>query len=91
LSNTKTSESKVQCSLIATFSWTSPDGKTHNQIDNIPIDRRRHSSVLDVQSFKAADCDTIHYLVVANVKRRLTLNKKDSTNLTSQEGQGGRG
>jgi hypothetical protein len=28
--------------------WTSPDGKTHNRIDRIWIDRRRHSSILDV-------------------------------------------
>jgi hypothetical protein len=30
------------------FIWTSPDGKTHNQIDYIVIVRRRHSNVLDV-------------------------------------------
>jgi hypothetical protein len=30
------------------FIWTSPDGKTHNQIDHILVDRRGHSSVLDV-------------------------------------------
>jgi hypothetical protein len=35
--------------------WTSPDGKTHNQINHILIDRRRHSSVLDVWSFRIAD------------------------------------
>jgi hypothetical protein len=52
------------------FTWTSPDGKTHNQIDNILIDRRRHSSVLDVKSFRAADCDTDDYLVVAKVGRQ---------------------
>jgi hypothetical protein len=31
------------------FTWTSPDGKTHNQIDHILIDMGRHSSVLDVR------------------------------------------
>jgi hypothetical protein len=43
---------------IHKYTWTSPDGKTHNQIDHIPVDRRRHSNVLDDRSFRAADCDT---------------------------------
>jgi hypothetical protein len=33
---------------IHKYTWTSPDGKTHNQIDHILIDRRRHSNVHDV-------------------------------------------
>jgi exonuclease III len=33
---------------IHKYTWTSPDGKTHNQIDHILIDRQRHSNVLDV-------------------------------------------
>jgi hypothetical protein len=61
---------------INQFAWTSPDGKMHNQIDHILTDRRQHSSVLDVRSFRAADCDTDHYLVVAKVKERLAVSKE---------------
>jgi hypothetical protein len=35
---------------IHKFTWTPPDGKTHNQINYILTDRRRHSSILDVRS-----------------------------------------
>jgi endonuclease/exonuclease/phosphatase family metal-dependent hydrolase len=56
---------------IHKFMWSFADGKTHNQIDHILIDRRRHSSILDVRSFREADCDTDHYLVVAKVMERL--------------------
>jgi hypothetical protein len=33
---------------IHKYTWTSPEGKTHNQTDHVLIDRRGHSSVLDV-------------------------------------------
>jgi hypothetical protein len=56
----------------------SPDGKTHNQINHIPAVRRRHSNVLDVRSFRAADCNTDHYLVVPKVRERLAANKQKS-------------
>jgi hypothetical protein len=56
----------------------SPDGKTHNQIDHIVIDRGRHSSILDVQSFRAAYCDTDLYLVVAKNWERLAVDKQRS-------------
>jgi len=56
---------------IHKYTWTSSDGKTHNQIDHVLIDRRWHSSVLDVRSFRRADCDTDHYLVIAKVRERL--------------------
>jgi hypothetical protein len=60
------------------YTWTSPDGKTHNQIDHILVDLPRHSNVLDVRLFRAADCDSDHYLVVAKVRERLAVNKQTS-------------
>jgi len=61
---------------IHKYNWTFPDGKTHNQIDNILIDRRWHLGVLDVRSFRAADCDTDHYVVVAKFRKRLAVSKQ---------------
>jgi hypothetical protein len=42
---------------IRNFTWTSPDERTHNQINHILMDMRQ-----------CADCDTAHYLVVAEVR-----------------------
>jgi hypothetical protein len=61
---------------IHKYNWTSPDGQTHNQIDHVLTDRRRHSSILDVRSFRGADCDSDHYLVVAKVRERLAVSKR---------------
>jgi exonuclease III len=63
---------------IHKYTWTSPDRKTHNQIDHILVDRKRRSNILDVRSYRAADCDTDHYLVVAKVRERLAANKQRS-------------
>jgi len=61
---------------IHQYTWTSLDGKTHNQIDHILIDRRWYLSIQDVQSFSGADCDTGHCLVVAEVRERLAVSKQ---------------
>jgi hypothetical protein len=58
---------------IHEYTWTSPDGKTHNHIGHILIDRRRHKCILDVS---VADCDSGHYLIVAKVRERLAVNKR---------------
>jgi hypothetical protein len=56
------------------YTWTSPDGKAHQQIDHIWIDSRWHQSILDAWSFRGADCDTDHYLVVAKVMYTIMAN-----------------
>ena len=47
-----------------------------NQIENILIDRRRHSSTLDVRSYSGADCNTDQYLVVAKLREKLAVRKQ---------------
>ena len=69
---------------IHKHTWTSPDGKTHNQIDHILTDRRRQSSILDIRSFRGADCDTDHYLVIAKVRERLAVSKQPAQKLDGE-------
>jgi hypothetical protein len=80
---------------IHKYTWMSPDGKTHNQMNHILVYRHRHSNVLDVRSYKTADRDSDHYLVVANVRERLTVNRQRSQisygEVQSQDVEPGRG
>jgi hypothetical protein len=64
---------------IHKHTWTS-DGVTRNQIDHVLTGKRRHSNVLDVRSFREADCDTDHYLVVAKLRERISVSKRARQN-----------
>ena len=55
------------------------------EIDHILIDRRRHLCIIDIRSFRGADCDTDQYLVVTKVRERLTVRKQ-----AAQKSDGGR-
>jgi hypothetical protein len=56
----------------------------HNQIDHIVIDRRWNSSILDVRSFRGADCDTDHYVVVEKFRERLAGSKQAAQKLDGE-------
>jgi hypothetical protein len=78
--NFATSKSLVVRSIIfprrnvRMYTWTSYDGKTHNQIYHVSVDKRRHSNVVHVRCFREADCVSECHLVVAEV--RLLLSKR---------------
>jgi endonuclease/exonuclease/phosphatase family metal-dependent hydrolase len=63
------------CSIYK-HTWTAPYGVTHNQIDHVLIDKRRHSNILYVRSFRGANCDTDHYLVVAKLRERISVSER---------------
>ena len=51
--------------------WTSPDGKTENQIDHITIGRKWRRSLHDVRARRVADAASDHQLVVAVLQIKL--------------------
>jgi hypothetical protein len=69
---------------IHKYTWTSPEGNTHDQIDHVLTDRRQHSSILDVRSFRGAHCDTDHNLVVAKVRERLAVSKRAAQKIDTE-------
>jgi len=50
---------------IHKHTWSAPDGRTKTQIDNVIIDKRHQSSITNVRTYRGADGDSDHHLVVA--------------------------
>ena len=52
--------------------WISPDQRTKNQIDHIAVDARHASNVLDVRTFRGANVDSDHFLVMAKIRSQIS-------------------
>jgi len=57
---------------IHKHTWTAPDGKTKSQIDHIIIDKRHRTSIKNFRSYRDADGDTDHFLVIASLSLKLS-------------------
>jgi hypothetical protein len=55
--------------------------KKHNHADHVLTDKRRHSNIVDVLSFRGGDGNNDHYLVVAKIRRRLSVSKRPAQSL----------
>ncbi|KAF0770345.1 craniofacial development protein 2-like [Aphis craccivora] len=54
----------------------SPDSRYINQIDHVLVNARFSNSVLDVRTFRGAECGSDHFLVVGKLKVKLKRAKK---------------
>src|SRR5664279_1800877 len=64
ITNTRYKQAKYNRS----WTWESPDGQTHNQIDYIIVSRKLIASVRNSRAFPSADCGSDHQLVMANIR-----------------------
>lgn len=56
---------------IHKVTWRSPNDVTMNQIDHVLIQARYRSTIYDVRSYRGADCDTDHYLLIVKLRIKL--------------------
>jgi hypothetical protein len=58
------------------MTWRSPDGQTFNQIDHLLIYARHVSNVMDVRTFREANIDSDHYLLISKIRSRISNARK---------------
>jgi hypothetical protein len=58
--------------------WVSPDGLTRNQIDHVMIDVRHASNMIDVRSYRGADCDSNHIMVKIKYRPKTAILNKST-------------
>ncbi|XP_055919557.1 craniofacial development protein 2-like [Eupeodes corollae] len=62
--NTVISSTRFPRRKIYTATWRSPDGRTTNEIDHVLIGTRQASNILNVRTFRGANVNSDHFLVV---------------------------
>ncbi|XP_038106723.1 craniofacial development protein 2-like [Culex quinquefasciatus] len=63
-----------QHNLRDKYTWRSPQG-SESQIDHVVIDGRHFSDIIDVRTYRGANVDSDHYLVMVKMRQRLSLAK----------------
>ena len=66
---------------IHRYTWTSPIGQYHNQIDYVAIRPNFKRSVQDVRAYRGADCASDHNLVIAKTLLKLNRTGRRAVNL----------
>ena len=61
---------------IHKITWQSPNGRDANQIDHIIINGKWRGSLLDTRTYRGADVNSDHFLVVSKIRLKLKNNYK---------------
>jgi hypothetical protein len=52
--------------------WRSPNGTTNNQTEHILIDARHKNNIMDVRTYRGANADSDHYLVITRIRAKIS-------------------
>jgi len=61
---------------IPKMTWRSPDGQTFSQIVHLVIDARHVSNIMGVRTFRGANVDSDHYLLISKIGSRISNARK---------------
>jgi hypothetical protein len=64
--------------------WKSPDGQTMNEIYHILTDMRHKSNLMDIRTFRGANTDSDHFLVVSKLRTRISNCKKEHSTIVEK-------
>ena len=65
---------------IHKYTWTAPNERVRNQIDHVAVNRKFKRSVRDKRSYRGADSESDHNLVITAVRLRLCGILKNASN-----------